>query len=276
MDPNLQKALDGSLQFQAFGAPFAYTITNSMVVPIFVYTLNSNNRFMAITSPAYLLPTIGWNYDLPANTWVAIKTATGAFVCVFQLDTTNLNIIIDCDRMSSPNDIGTRPTSKTVAVPPDSARVMVGCGGVAGAYVVTREQYWRRGIDSYVVPAGVKRSVGSTSVAGMDRTTTDVQTVSQSLGLSGGGSWGAISAQMSYSLSTSSSSTQTVTLREETTRYETLEFDNSSGSTAQMYLQWQLMDIYTVYDPNGIIPKGSIVSAELPAVMDGPTTPPSL
>ena len=108
----------------------------------------------------------------------------------------------------------------------------------------------------------------------MQKTTSEQTTVAASLGISASAGWGPISASVSTSLSQTSSTFQQVTLTEERTSFVSDTLENKTDKP-RMLLIWQLTDIVTVFEGNGV-PLSSIVSRNAPNVIGGPYDPNSL
>jgi hypothetical protein len=271
MDPIYQSAINGTLKSPASGQKMTnINFTNSLAVPIYIHIVNTEG----VLKPSDLLAPQE-RIVLPecfANWYIVFTVAaSGAFVCVIQLVATQLNYVVAPDLLVQPNDIGTFPRpSGTIIIPPDSPRILVGCGKAANGNPLTREQYWKRNSDSYALAPNERRTVGYTSTSGMQTTTSSEQEIATSLGMNASVGWGPISASVSASLSTSARSLQQVAVTTETTRYETIELANPSESP-QMFLKWQLTDVLTVFNKELMSqPLAAIVQVAQPVLIAGP------
>ncbi|WP_328326124.1 MULTISPECIES: hypothetical protein [unclassified Streptomyces] len=86
--------------------------------------------------------------------------------------------------------------------------------------------------------------------------------------MSASAGWGPFSASVSASLSESSTTSQQLTVSTQTTSYVSTTFHNL-GANPEMNFFWQLTDVATVYDKDGI-PLSSVILGEAPAVVSGP------
>ena len=142
----------------------------------------------------------------------------------------------------SPPTAGATGPARYALIPRDGDRVVVGVGSLPPVKVPTeadpkkteerrhtliREQFWRRGSESYVLAPGEERTISVTHTSGREETSSTQETVSACVSGSASGSWGAFSASISASLSASSSSMHQVTVREQETRYEFLRSEKS-------------------------------------------------
>ena len=253
-------------------AATSITITNSMFCPIVLYGQGAGG--CAIFVIVIAAGVASFPVNIP-GTVLTVRSATGALVTSLSIQPAQA-VVIDCSSMAVPNAIGPRPTPTSASpIPADSERRLVGCGGFAGNYVLTREQCWRRTAESYVVPAGAKRTFSVTVTNGIQATSSSTDTLSASLGLGVGASYGAISGALSAGLSQSSSTTQTLSVSHQETRYEQVEFDNSQGTTGKMFLSWELVDTVTVFDPTGLVVKAVVITVNTPTLIDAYPYPPS-
>jgi hypothetical protein len=201
------------------------------------------------------------------------EAVSGAFVCVketnYSASVTDVSIVQGdlCD----PGEIGPVPVpTADIQVPPDSAKVVVACGTLAQGSIV-RYQYWHCTDDSYCLPAGVQRTYSLTTSSGLQSTSSDMETVASSISASTSAGWGPVSASMSYSLSTSSTTMHSYTVTEETTRFESVTLSNTTADTV-LYFAWQLMDVIEVYtNVNSVVtPTASLISGRTPQLYEGP------
>jgi len=271
MDPIYQEAINGTLKSPGSSQKMTnISFLNALEAPIYLHIVNTDG----ILTPSDLLAPhekVVLN-ECFANWYIVFTVAaTGAFACVIQLQASQLNYVVTPALLVRPNDIGTfpRPTG-TIMIPPDSPRILVGCGKASNGNPLTREQYWKRNPDSYTLAPNEKRTVGYTSTSGLQTTTSNEQEIATSLGMSASVGWGPISASVSASLSTSARSLQQVAVTSETTRYETVELSNTSTSP-QMFLKWQLTDVLTVFNRELMSqPLAAIVQAAQPVLIGGP------
>lgn len=267
-----QAALNGTLKSPASNQQIPIRCYNDLDIPVYIRIVDTEG---GLTAPI-LIPAKTGNKSLSSYlNWYMIFTsvASGAFVGVLQLDGAHPEYDVTTSLLVRPNDIGRFPVpNDDILIPTDSPLVLVGCGTAPNGNPVTREQFWKRSSDSYMLAPNEKHTVGFSTTNGMQTTTSSEQTISTSLGMSSSFGWGPISASVSASLSTSSRHLQQVTVSSETTRYETVELSNT-GDKPQMYLKWQLTDVITIFQPGTTIqPVASIVQANEPILIGGPYT----
>jgi hypothetical protein len=219
-----------------------------------------------------------WTVTAPIDLgcyFIFVNYYSGAFAAVYPATAAvpynnNLILNIECSDLLSPNDIGIPPTpNQDVVIPPDSPRVVVGCGVVNGNYVA-REQYWRRLPESYSLARGQHRTENYTTTSGIEVTTSQQSQLAASVGVGASAGWGPISASISASVSASSSTFQQISTNMQTTTFVSQGFDNTKGLTSKMFLYWQLTNVVTVFDSNGDPLSSLIYGSEEPAVIDGP------
>jgi hypothetical protein len=269
MNTTYQSALDGTLDSTQTGDPFAITIENQFEIPIIVTWLNLQGvrEYVAEVDAKHSIsvPTAYNGYY-----YLITSAYTGGFMCVLSVDEGGGNYPVSCADVTDTNDIGSIPQpTAAVLLPPDSPRVLVGCGKLSGGKAVIREQYWDRQPDSFCMASGETKTFSMTLVSGKQETSSTEATVSASLGLSVSGGWGPVSASISSSLSASASSFQQVTVTEQSTMYVSDTLKNSATYPV-MYLRWQLVDVVTIFKKEGRVPLASILSGENPIVTQGP------
>ena len=211
----------------------------------------------------------------PRNSLFVIFTSfSGAFVGIVQA---NEKIIITDALIRSPNNIGSYPLpTKSVPIPNNSPRILVGYGKTSLGNLITREQFWQRAGDSYVLAPGQTKTVSYTVTTGMQQTSSEQSTVAGSLGMNVAAGWGAISASLSASFNQQSTTFQQISTQTESTYFESLEMKNDSNET-RMFLKWVLNDIITIFDQtNPSIPIASVVNIENPVLIGGPYNPDNL
>jgi hypothetical protein len=200
---------------------------------------------------------------------IVLSTATGGFVgCLGPLpgDTAGLSLSLNADLLLRPNAIGPAPApTEGSMIPPDSPRVVVGCGQSPNGATILREQYWQRLPESTTLPPNESLTRATTLLSGMSDTSSSQQELERSLGLSASGGWGPFSASVSSSLSLSSSSFQQVTATTQSTIFNSSTYNNTGQDSAYLLL-WQLTEVVTVLDASGR-PKAAYVTAIPPAIV---------
>ncbi|MEU3499152.1 hypothetical protein ABZ747_37420 [Kitasatospora cineracea] len=289
-----QQALDGTLTSTSIGSTAQFSFNNATVIPLGVYLVSDRGVWLGYDSDGNTFgvgyPSLGVS---PGSEWpgltgqldygwyfVFVNYFTGAFVAVLQAASGGSDpqdwVTVDNDDLLDANDIGLPPVpNKGVVIPPDSPRVVVGCGK-AGANVIVREQYWRRLPTSYSIARGQKRKENYTTTTGIENTTSDQSDIASAVGAGAGASWGPISASISASLNASSSSFQQVTTSTRTTSSVAQTFDNTEGDAAKMFLHWQLTNVVSVLDSHGRPFSSLIYASEDPAVIGGSYDPDGL
>jgi hypothetical protein len=282
MDQLYQEALAGSLKSPKDGVQVKdVTIENGLEVHLNIYALDSDGRRL-FKATALVdggpVPIAGARIG---DYYVVTSHFSDAFASVVKVEADKSHAFtIGPTKLVHPGDIGPLPVpTADIPVPQDSPRVLVAASIVSHtdpkkpAYrVLTREQYWKRSLDSYVLAPGQKLSISYTSTTGMQETTSSQQVLAESLGLSVGAGWGAISAGISGSISSTSSVLQQISLTSQNTRFDAMEVNNPTDK-AQMFLRWQLIDIIQIIDMNSAAWRAvvaAVVSAEAPTLVDGP------
>lgn len=288
MNPLYEAALNGTLKSNPNQSrPYpSLTISSTLPFSVCVYSLSTTAKRVGWEEGDYRkggnTPII---LDTPQNKFstsnilfegdilLFVAAHSGGFVGVIALtDSSQMQAVITSEYQSGPNDIGPVPSpTKQVLIPPDSPRVVVGSGVVAGQNSVVREQYWKRLPDSYSLAPGAKKQVSYTLTTGMQSTTSQQDTISASLGLSASAGWGPISASVSASLSKTSTTFQQQTYTTQATTFTSMELQNETQKP-QTLLVWQLTDIVTIFDPKWV-PLGSIVTGGEPVIIYGPYNP---
>ena len=117
-------------------------------------------------------------------------------------------------------------------------------GGPAAQYTLTMRQYWRLVDGSYTqIPEGASQSVTISQTTGIS--TTDTQTISAELGISGDGLSASLSATFSHSVTTSQENTQS----------KTTNVGSPPAGMIRVWVCWQLIDELVALDAQGnIIP----------------------
>ncbi|WP_316528170.1 hypothetical protein [Kitasatospora brasiliensis] len=296
MTPTYQQALNGTLVSQNTGNTGQFTFYNATEIPLGGYLVSDTGIWLGMVpggtgfgtgNPSMLLkPDTRWStFTSPIDFgwyFIFVNYYSGAFAAVYPATAavpwqgSEYILNVSCSDLLNPNDIGSPPIpNEAVVIPPDSPRVVVGCGGVNGNSIA-REQYWQRLPNSYCIAKGEQRTENYTTTSGIEVTTTQQSQLATSLGVNAGAGWGPISAGISASISASSSTSQQISTNTQTTSFLSQDFDNVKGSTTQMFLYWQLTDVITVFDPEGNALSSLIYGSEAPAVIDGPYDPSNL
>jgi len=194
----------------------------------------------------------------------AFASATGAFVAAVTLGTA-AEVKFHCDMIARPNDIGAPPApSERGPIPLNSARVLVACARTASGATLIREQFWRRTADSYSLAPKETRITSFRVATGVERTSSRQEDVSASLGLSAGISWGPISASVSASLNSTSSTLQSVSLFNHQSVSTTDTVTNNDPHRDMTVLQWQLVDVINIFRDGRLA--ASVMSGQLPTL----------
>ncbi|WP_445516351.1 hypothetical protein [Streptomyces sp. NEAU-174] len=293
MNPTYQQALNGTLVSKNTGSTGQFAFYNATNIPLGGYLISDTGVWLGMApggtsfglgNPSLLLkPYTPWStFTSPIDYgwyFIFVNYYSGAFAAAYPATAAvpwqgdEYVLTVSSSDLLNPNDIGSPPTpNEAVVIPPDSPRVVVGCGGVNGNSIA-REQYWRRLPSSYCIAKGEQRTENYTTTSGIEVTTSQQSQLAASLGVSASAGWGPISASISASVSASSSTSQQVTTNTQSTSFISQDFDNVKGSTAQMFLYWQLTDVITVFDSNGNALSSLIYGSEEPAVIGGPYDP---
>ncbi|MFE4619329.1 hypothetical protein ACFRJ7_24835 [Streptomyces sp. NPDC056747] len=279
-----QEAIKGTLRSPWWDQPEGtLLITNDTPIPVDVYWVGYDGDLYGINKRTGLYEAghpgtrlyPGGKVVLSALVemyWLIKSSYSGAFVAVVQERfSTSGSYTVTGKDLLDPNGIGEIPfPTRDVVIPPDGARILVGAGRIPvyGARVI-REQFWKRMPDSYSLAPGESRTVSYTITSGIEDSSSDSETVNDSVGASASVGWGPFSASVSASLSQSSSTTQQVTVSTQTSSSVSTTYDNVKGVAPVMLLFWQLTDVLTVFDANGK-PLSSVISGKQPPVVSGP------
>ncbi|MFI9159562.1 hypothetical protein [Kitasatospora aureofaciens] len=276
-----QAAIDGTLASVDDGSRTNMTVTNGTPVHLLVYWVgldgllygrNPRTRRLAPGYPGQVLDpgatTIWTNIDR-FYYFVAKVGYSGAFAAVWRADQDDAAVTITGRDLRDPDDIGEVPVpTKSVIIPPNGPRILVGAGVLPNGNSVIREQFWQRLPESYSLASGEEKTVSYTQTQGMQESSSDTRTVTGSVSASASAGWGPFSASVNASLSQSSTKAQQVTVSTQTTSFTSNRYYNEA-SHGWMCLFWQLTDVLTVFDRTGT-PLASVVSAKGPAVVWGP------
>jgi hypothetical protein len=281
-------------------------INNTLPIALYLYQMISSSQMIQVGDDdgnPYMSPGSPPGTDNPLGVvvqqgsfYVLKSVFSGSLAGVFMAETDGQTVEISPTTIAVPNNVGAFP-KPTVSqpIPQDSPLILVGCATLDNDNVLVREQYWARGSDSYVLPAGTKRTVTTTIVVGMQETSSHQEAISKALGFSASVGWGPISSSINGALNSNSSWLQQTILSSQSTQYESLELHNK-GTTSQMYLKWQLTNMITILEPSGSAsadtgtamaaspltppanPGGlgataTILTAESPILIDGPYNP---
>ena len=226
--------------------------------------------------------------DKASYTYVLIEAGSGAYVTSFNA-AAGETISVGPDDLRELNNPGLpdapgklpSPALSGSPLPNDSPPVLVGAGLLAKKYVVVRTQHWQKSVDSYSLPGCASLSVTQTQTSGLTSSTSDMKEVADSVGVDSSLGWGPISACLSASLSRSSSTTQEVSITEETTATVLHEFANPYQA-AMIVLLWQLVDRFYVFESTANYTLKTMVETiilpTIPRVYDafgGPFPPPN-
>ncbi|MEO3749096.1 hypothetical protein [Streptomyces sp. B6B3] len=254
--------------------PLDVTVCNMLPIPLAVYEGIGLERFgfdpdsgtSDLQCPPRILPPHDPGKPDRVTLWpdkesylLFISAVGQSFVAAAQVTGETTEVSVNSWYLLEPNDIGTVPTpdaTEGTVVPADSPPVVVGCGRVAdptgspgSPNVVIREQFWQALPDSYSVAPGEKKQYSLEVTSGMQRTTSEEDTVAASVSASVGGGWGPVSASVSAALSASSTTSQQVVISEETTKYVSDTHGLPDDHVyPKMVMHWQLTDRVTLYD----------------------------
>lgn len=251
MQPLLKKYLEGTLV--SVGSPQVGTVTikNNLGVPLYAgFMAEDGSVYPGLNVPVSTTPATG---SRPVNWYWLIWSVDGSLAAVFPGVTppaNTLSITIGAADLSSPGDIGPVPVpSADILIPNDSPSILVGTstgkdsGG--GATYLARAQFWKRSNDSITLAPDESVTTGYTSTTGIQETSSDTKTVAESVNASLSAGWGPVSASLSASLNTSSTSFQQYVSTQTDTRYETRTY-NPDPSGTRMIFRWQLYDVVTI------------------------------
>lgn len=266
--------------------PFEIVFVNLLPIPISVARKSEDGHMSPLPDD---IPPKGRSKPLSdgavGQRYVVTAAHTGALCNVFDVtkdraeacrDGGPLELFARAELLRRPNDVEIYPEpNNEMIIPPDSPRMLVGVGTI-GEPVVLREQFWRRGDDSYSLAPNEERTVSVTHTSGRDETSSDVETTSAAISASASGSWGVVSASVSAALSKSSTSMHQLTVRTEETRYESVVLKNEEKKPV-MFLTWQLVDIVTIFEKaTEQTPRAVIEQIQRPVLVAGPYDPKNL
>ncbi|AJP04888.1 hypothetical protein TU94_29010 [Streptomyces cyaneogriseus subsp. noncyanogenus] len=281
MNKIYRDAISGALTSVDTGNRTNMTVTNGTPVHLLVYWVgldgqlygrNERTRRIAPGFPGQVLDpgaTLTWTNVDRSYCFVAKVGYSGAFAAAWRVGKDNAAVSLTGRDLLDPDDIGETPVpTRSVIIPPNGPRVLVGAGTLPNGNFVTREQFWQRLPESYSLAAGEEKTVNYTQTQGMQETSSGTETVTASVSASASAGWGPFSASVNASLSKSSTKSQQVTVSTQTTSLASNQYTNDT-SHGWMCLFWGLMDVVTVFDGTGT-PLSSVVSARGPSVVWGP------
>lgn len=159
----------------------------------------------------------------------------------------------------SPNDIGDPPSpTAQMLIPADSPRICVGIAthqpGQPGSWnVLLHEQYWKRDPSSFSLAPQSTRLVSTSHTSGRVDTSSNEQSVSETLGTSLSVGWGPISASISASLSKTETTSRSVSLSESDSLALQETYENKSEFN-EVIIFWNLVDVYTWISTQSAVP----------------------
>lgn len=179
---------------------------------------------------------------------------TDAWIGAFQVPVGGFpqnTLVITDSFLVPPNDLGPTPQpTKTTMIPQDSYPIVVGCSLFTlpnGQYAdLLRYQYWHRSDDSYALGVGEEQTITTSTTTGLTSTSSTMETVAASLGMSVSAGWGPISASINASLNTETTTQQSVTISETNTTYISKTLTNSDGTNDILVMHWQLIDVVVI------------------------------
>lgn len=251
MQPLLKKYLEGTLVSTGTPRTGDVTIINQLNVPLWAGCLSTDGSvYPAIRVHASSTPVTGAR---PVNWYWLFWALDGSLAAIFQgaaPPANNLSITIGPADLSSPCDIGPVPApSVEIPIPNDSPSVLVGTGqgrdSAGTPTYMTRSQFWKRSGDSITLAPNQDMTTGYTSSTGLQETSSDTKTVAESVDASVSVGWGPVSASLSASLNSSTTSFQQYVSTENNTRFESRTYKGDSVST-MMIFRWQLYDVVTI------------------------------
>jgi|tagenome__1003787_1003787.scaffolds.fasta_scaffold20870426_2 hypothetical protein len=253
MQPLLKQYLDGTLASAGSPRTGQVTINNRLKVPVYAGVLSTDGSvYPGIQVPASSGPVTGG--DRPGINWYwLIWALDGSLAAVFQgaaSPANSLSITIGAADLSSPGDIGPVPVpSVEIPIPNDSPSVLVGTGqgrdSAGTSTYMTRSQFWKRSGDSITLAPNEEITTGYTSMTGIQETSSQTETVAESVDASLSAGWGPVSASLSASLNSSTTSFQQYVSTQTDTRFESRTYRNDPAGT-RIIFRWQLYDVVTI------------------------------
>ena len=196
--------------------------------------------------------------------WMFTAKATGGFIGAVVIAAGQTSVSIDYSQLVEPNDIGPPPAkTATMLIPPDGPRVVIEAALTETGAVLLREQYWRMASSSYSLAVGESKVIQYVTRTGVEQTSSTQQTIAAEVGASATGGWGPISASITSTLSTTSTTSRSFTVTEERTVDVVIELDNTTQSDITVF-QWQLIDEVTIAKSDVAV--ASLAVAQAPEV----------
>lgn len=191
--------------------------------------------------------------------YLLTNALTGAFVGVFQVsqnrDHYDITVQDNNRLLFEPNDIGFPPlATATTLIPSNSWSTVVGISNKQKGkkdkkdinYIAVREQSWDMSSTSYTLGPQEKKQISVTHETGRVSKTSDLTSVSATVGTSASAGWGPVSASISASLSATSTVSHDVSIQEQVTSFVLHELNNKRDVGLIVYF-WKLMDNTTLY-----------------------------
>ncbi|WP_435818903.1 hypothetical protein [Kitasatospora cineracea] len=289
MNEDYQKAIDGTLVSVPSGGNESLTFHNMTSLTLVLYFVGGSGEHV-VAAPLQGTNIPGKEGGVATVVseqgvyWLAASADTGGFVTVYEdPGVGDADVYVTDWDLLEPNDIGTVPVPDPEAgilVPADSPRVVVGCGLVETDHplapnVVIREQFWQRMPNSYSVAPGETKEYAYTITSGKQETSSQLSTLEASVSASAGVGWGPVSATVSASLSTTSTTFQQLTVTEETTSYVSEQYSlDPKAEAPETMLCWQLTDVVSIWPWSGSAPLSVLATGTSPMVVSGPYTQP--
>lgn len=286
MNADYRRAVEGTLCSVNRGNPSEFALANALAIPLQVYWLSATGEQVSplppippfsIAVPVILSPGRSATFrSVPDGYWwLLVAQASGAFAAVVGKEQSSggrayvgeRGVAVEAELLVPSGAIGMPPSpTAEQLIPGSSPRILVACGPApsGGGTTIAVEQQWQLSPGSYALAPHERRTVSYTETSGMESTSAESSTFATSLGLSASAGWGAISASLSTSVSTSSTRFDQVVISSETTEFTSSEVENE-GDTTQMTLLWQLTQTATVFESRNK-PTAGVVSAVGPTI----------
>jgi hypothetical protein len=271
-------------------------VANKLPIPIYVFSATrATDDWVDIPSPVdakvgsaaesepgpsaenVLKPDTSRKFEFPPDATVRAKSfLSGGHISDKQIPKAATTIDFSGADLTAPNAIGRFPEPNEkdgILLPVDSARRLVGVGKWRlpnnSLALIAREQCWRRCADSYVLAPEEERSMGVTSLTGIEKTSSTESTLTTTLGASVSGGFAFLSASLSASLTASSRTSQQITVTEQQTQFDTVNLANRTDKIAT-WLRWRLVDIILLVQPPSYVVKATLEASQAPFLLGGP------
>lgn len=244
MNQTYLQALGGLLKSVSDSSAVNVQFVNNTDMTVQVFWLNYSGERVSYG-------TIAPHSTLNMNTfvthgWLFAANATGGFLCAYQIVANTTAYPINYSALVAPNDIGPPPQrTGTMLIPPDGPRILIEAALAANGVLVQREQYWRMANSSYSLAVGESKVIQYVTRTGVEQTSSSQSTIAAELGASVTAGWGPVSASISASLSTTSTTSRGFTVTQQQSVDVVTELDNTTQSDITVF-QWQLIDEVTV------------------------------